>query len=261
MSIKYHVVTPDRYRVFSTHVKGLLQKFKAISTIAGLDKITTIDNLVSFSQQRLSLQKHITSISANDVFYILKFDSNGDVIDPDTPAGAPINLLTTTVLPSLADVEKSTFFYNKRGTAFNQENLSWTYESTRNSCDRALQEIIDAKMLKYTSLQYFGPLYYYHLINQMTNVDSKAVCAITQELGNLKLTDQEGQSVAHAVKLIRSTLHWLEMVQMVPPDITTIVMDIFESCTVPDFQLYLKTLQTNAPWMTSNSPQMTFSLR
>ena len=176
----------DRSRVFSTHVKGLLQKFKAISTIAGLDKITTIDNLVSFSQQRLSLQKHIASISANDVFYILKFDSHGDVIDPDTPAGAPINLLTTTVLPSLVDVEKSTFFYNKRGTSFNQENLSWTYESIRNSCDKALQEIIDAKMLKYTSSQYFGPLYYYHLINQMTNVDSKAVRAITQELSSLK---------------------------------------------------------------------------
>jgi hypothetical protein len=33
---------------------------------------------------------------------------------------------------------------------------------------------------------------------------------------------------------------------MVPPDIDTIVLDILETCTVPDFALFLKTLSTNA---------------
>jgi hypothetical protein len=36
------------------------------------------------------------------------------------------------------------------------------------------------------------------------------------------------------------------MVNMVPPDIDAIVLDILETCTVPDFQLFLKTLATNA---------------
>jgi len=36
---------------------------------------------------------------------------------------------------------------------------------------------------------------------------------------------------------------------MVPPDIDAIVHDILETCTVPDFQLYLKTLITNASLM------------
>ena len=36
------------------------------------------------------------------------------------------------------------------------------------------------------------------------------------------------------------------MIKMVPPDIDAIVYDILETCTVPDFQLYLKTLVTNA---------------
>ena len=102
-----------------------------ISTIARLNKISTIDNLVSFSQQRLGLQKHICGISANDVFFVLKFDVLGEVINPDSQEGPPVNLLTTTLFPSLQDVERSTRFYNSRGSAFNRENLAWTYEFIR----------------------------------------------------------------------------------------------------------------------------------
>jgi hypothetical protein len=40
----------------------------------------------------------------------------------------------------------------------------------------------------------------------MTTVDSKAIQAITQELTNLKITDQEGESIARICKLIRSTI-------------------------------------------------------
>ena len=101
-------------------------------------------------------------------------------------------------------------------------------------------------MLKYNSFERFGPLYYYELVQQMTTVDSKAVRAITQELTSLKIADQEGQSIAKVVKIIRSTIIWLEMVKMLPPDIDAIVYDILETCTVTDFQLFLKTMSTNA---------------
>ena len=33
---------------------------------------------------------------------------------------------------------------------------------------------------------------------------------------------------------------------MLPPDIDAIVYDILDTCTVPDFQLFLKTLSANA---------------
>jgi hypothetical protein len=37
-------------------------------------------------------------------------------------------------------------------------------------------------MLQYQTSDYFGPLYYYHLIHQMSNVDSKVVCSITKDI-------------------------------------------------------------------------------
>ena len=212
-----------------------------------MDEISTIQNITSFAGQRLELQKHITSISVHPVFLILKFDGDGKLIDPDSILGTPINLLSINSLPPISDVERSTLLHYKRGSSFNQENLVWSLEAVRNSCDKDLQTIIDAKMLKYKSSERFGPLYYYELVRLMTDVDSKAVRAITQELTSLKIPDLEGQSIANAASTIRSTVIWLEMVKMVPPDIdASIVYDILETCTIPDFQLYLKTLMTNA---------------
>ncbi len=75
----------------------------------------------------------------------------------------------------------------------------------------------------------------------MTDVNSKTIRGITQELTALKVINQEGQSIAKTASIIRSTLIWLEMVNMVPPDIDAIVLDM-ETCTVPDFALFLKTL-------------------
>ena len=236
----------DKSKVYANFIKGSTNKFKASSTIVGLDEISTIENITSFSELRLELQKHITGISVHPVFLILKFDDFGNPIDPDSPKGAPTNLLSVNSLPTLSDVEKSVLFHHKRGSAFNHENLVWSFEAVRNSCDKELQSIIDAKMLKYKSSERFGPLYYYELVQQMTNVDSKAVRAITRELTSLNVAELEGQSIANVASTIRSTLIWLEMVNMVPPDIDAVVYDILETCTVPDFQLYLKTLITNA---------------
>ena len=237
----------DKNKVYQAFAKGITSKFKATSTVVGLDDVSTIDNIISFAQLRLELQKHITSISAHSVFLILKFDANtNQLVNPDTSDGSPINLLSTNVLPPLSQVEQSTFFHYRRGSSFNQQNLAWTFEAIRNSCDKDLQAILDAKMLKYKVSERFGPMLYYELVLQMTNVDSKAVRSITQELSSLKVINHDGQSIAKVAKIIRSTIIWLEMVNMLPPDIDAMVVDILETCTVPDFQLFFKTLCANA---------------
>ena len=237
----------DKNKIYQAFIKGIPSKFKATSTVVGLDDVSTIDNIISFAQLRLELQKHITSVSAHSVFLILNFDpTTNQLINPDSQSGKPVNLLSTNVLPPIAQVEQSTLFHYRRGSSFNQQNLTWTFEAIRNSCDKDLQSILDAKMLKYKVSERFGPMLYYELVLQMTNVDSKAVRSITRELSCLKITDHDGQSIAKVAKIIRSTIIWLEMVQMLPPDIDAMVVDILETCTVPDFQLFFKTLCANA---------------
>ena len=156
---RLHLTLSDKNKICVSFSKGTLSKFKASSTMVGLDEVSTINNIMSFDQLCLELQRHITSISAHSVFLILKFNNDGTLIDLDTAAGAPVNIvLSATVLPSLVDIVRSTFFHFKRGSFFNQENVAWTYEAIRNSCDKDLQVIIDAKILKYRPIERFGPL-------------------------------------------------------------------------------------------------------
>ena len=107
-----------RNKIYTTFSKGLSSKFKASSTIVGLDEISTIENIMSFSQLRLELQRHITAVAAHPVFLILKFTTGGSLIDPDTAAGKPVNILSATVLSSLDDVVRSTFYHFLHGSPF-----------------------------------------------------------------------------------------------------------------------------------------------
>ena len=146
-------------KVYANFSKGDTNKFKASSTIVGLDKILTIENITSFAELRLELQKHITCISIHPVF--LKFHEDGNVIDLDSPEGTPVNLLSVDTLPTLPDVEKSTLFHYKGGSSFNKKNLVWSLDAVRNFCDKELLAITYAKMLKYKVSECFGRLYYY----------------------------------------------------------------------------------------------------
>jgi hypothetical protein len=76
----------DKGKLYATFIKGSLSKFKAASTIVGLEEISTIESISSFAQLRIELQKHITSVSVHPVFLILKFDADGNLIDPDSEA-------------------------------------------------------------------------------------------------------------------------------------------------------------------------------
>jgi hypothetical protein len=118
----------------------------------------------------------MTSISAHPVLLILKFDSLGNHIDPDFTFEKPSNFPSLNILPSLAEVKSSTFYNFRRGKKFNQEDLLWYFGVVRNSCDKELQAILDAEMHKY------GPLYYFHLVHHMTNMNHRAIRTIKQEL-------------------------------------------------------------------------------
>jgi hypothetical protein len=96
------------------------------------------------------------------------------------------------ILPPLAEIERSMRFYHRCGSTFNRENLAWSLEAVCNSCNNEIQTILDAKMLQYKASERFGPLYYYELVRQVTDIESKAIRSITQELKMLKVTDQEG---------------------------------------------------------------------
>jgi hypothetical protein len=59
--------TTDKGKLYATFVKGSASKFKAASTIVGLEEISTIENISSFAQLCIELQKHILSFSSSNL--------------------------------------------------------------------------------------------------------------------------------------------------------------------------------------------------
>jgi hypothetical protein len=65
------LVPTDKAKIHATFIKGINNKLRGADTILGMGEVTTIANVISFSQLQVELQKHITSIYVHSVFYIL----------------------------------------------------------------------------------------------------------------------------------------------------------------------------------------------
>lgn len=247
----------DRAKTQAYFRKGVPSKdlhFKALSSSSELKNMMSLDNLVSVGSQQTALRDHIYSISAQGVFYILKFKTTIDtttgtetilLVDVDTPDGTPTDLLDCTELPELEDVITSCKHYIAYGSDFQVENLKWTYDAILNSCDKALRVILQSKMLKCPELK-FGPIVFWFLIQQLTSADDSTIRAVTEEMTKINIADTPGQSITAAVAQIRAAINWLERVNMVPKDIVPIIKDIMGTCNVPSFMSYFSALITNA---------------
>jgi hypothetical protein len=58
---------------------------------------------------------------------------------------------------------------------------------------------------------------------------------VTQNIVDLKMDKFVGESLRMAYKSIRVSFKWLRRVRKMPADPDTIVMNILETCTVPEY--------------------------
>jgi hypothetical protein len=101
-------------------------------------------------------------------------------------------------------------------------------------------------MEKYDKISRTGPMLYAHLLEQLTSSSPDAIRKVTQNIVDLKLDKFEGESIPMVCKSIRACFKWLDMVHKMPIDPETIVVNILETCTVPEYLRYLETLKVHA---------------
>jgi hypothetical protein len=128
----------ERAKIQTQFYKGVLCKdlhFKAITLANNLKEMMSLNNLVSSNEQKSALISHISSISAHDVFCVLKIartiGSSGNtiinLIDPaDTPAGTPLDLFKCVDLPDLDKVVTSCNCTMSFRSDLQVKNLKWT---------------------------------------------------------------------------------------------------------------------------------------
>jgi hypothetical protein len=221
-------------------------KFKPLIDLNGLDSLLTMDNIVGFNTLKDDLENYLSQHGLANVFYILKFDILGHPIDPSTSGGETINYLSNPQLTTLAEVEKTSEYLLLKGSIYHVENLRWSFEAIMNSCNQDLRVILKAKMERYNKVGRTGPILYAHLLAQLTSSSPQAVRKVTQNIVDLKMDKFEGESIPMACKSVRACYKWLDMVNKMPVDPETIILNIFESCTVPEFLRYIESLKTHS---------------
>jgi hypothetical protein len=214
----------------------------------------SLENLVSFDEQQNALISHLSSISTNGVFYILKLSiaispsGSGTLltlVDPDSAAGAPIDLLKCIELPDLEDGITSCNYIASYGSDMQLEDLKRTFEAILNSCDKTLPSILHSKMLKCPNMKY-GPIVYWFLLKQLTSAEDTVIWSIIIKMTNINIADSPGQSITSAVSKIRAAIRWLSRMNMVPKDIVAIVKIVMGTCNVPSFMSLFTAMITNA---------------
>jgi hypothetical protein len=237
----------EKGKLFKDATRGISpDKFKPLIDLSGLDSLLTMENIVGFNTLNDDLQKFLLQYGLTNVFYILKFDAAGELLNPSTPDGIAVNYLANPQGTTAAEVLKTSDYLLKKGSLYHVENLRWTYEAIMNSCDQDMRIILKSKMEKYEKTRRTGPVLYTHLLEQLTSSSPGAVRKVTQNIVDLKMDKFVGESIPMACKSIRASFKWLEMVRKMPADPDTIVMNIFETCTVPEYLRYLESLKTYA---------------
>ena len=56
------------------------------------------------------------------------------------------------------------FLSDVQGSKEHVENLEWSYQAIRNSCDEEMKQILDTKLIGVASEDLSGPLVYWHLL-------------------------------------------------------------------------------------------------
>jgi hypothetical protein len=200
-------------------------------------------NIVRFEDLTIKLYKYIAFYGLLNVFYIMEFDAIGQP--------CPFSESSKCVLVdyhSLEDYEikESVDYFLCFGSEYHQENLKWSYDAILNSCTPDLRDILAGKMQVYSDDRKTGPILFMLLVRQLTNVSPQASCIMVNKVVGMKISDFEGESITLVNKTLNAAHKWLTMIHCLPPDFVLIVLDIYETTSVPYFARYLDTFKLHS---------------
>jgi hypothetical protein len=234
----------DRTKLWKEISRGMhLDKFRLVDELTGLESLVTMENIVRFEDLIIKLYKYIAFYGLLNVFYIMEFDAIG--------RPCPFSESSKCVLVdyhSLEDyeVEELVDYFLCFGSEYHQENLKWSYDAILNSCTPDLRDILAGKMQVYSDDRKTGPILFMLLVSQLTNVSPQASRIMVNKVIGMKMSDFEGKSITLVNKTLNAAHKWLTMIHHLPPDFVLIVLDIYETISVPYFARYLDTIELHS---------------
>lgn len=226
----------EREKLHVAAVSGLIAKF----------------GLLSMSDDKAQLQNTYNVTMRIHEFFekLTKFDMQGQFLqvvtpnpaDPTTTLAGKVNVLEEYPTLGTAEVRTSNKYYKEYGPDHMIQNLLWSQELLENSCETALRDKVTEQLLDVPSIEQGGPLFFLMMIKVITSTTEEATRAMIRKLTTMKISDLQGENVDKAISNVRIALTRLRTVNQVPNDIKKLLIELFQTTSVPGFNEVFKTL-------------------
>jgi hypothetical protein len=206
---------------------------------------STFTEVYDFESRMTNFQKRLHCYSLDGVFQIrTKLDGQGNIIG----SGEPVELFKKYRDVSLEQILQSNRFYHTYGTEEHLQDLVWSGQLLENSTESTdgLNDKIQAKMATYPEVQQGGPLYLKILIDLVTSLTHQAAASLVTSIRTLTLMDDSlaGEDIDLAVAYMRGVYHRLEVCNHIPPDMISIIVDVFATASTKQFAETFTSLRT-----------------
>ena len=200
-----------------------------------------LDATYSLAMRIEELRKRMTRVDIHDPFV--------NIVTPDPdPAhagrtlGDTSDLLRMYMVLTEEEIRESVRFYKTYGQDYDLQNLEWSQELLENSCESDLREKVMERMQAIPEIERGGPTFFHIMCAVLTSTSEDAVRSLTEKIQNMKLSDFQGEDVDKAVSQLRGAIARLTIIEKIPADINQQLIEVFQTSSVPDFNLVFHTL-------------------
>jgi hypothetical protein len=204
----------------------------------------TADN-AKFLVQVQNLQTQLKSLKAHMISYDI-YDVMTIVVPTDVRHTAAIENNTFNVfddhtrLHPMHVANSNTWFHRWVNNAYIQENMALTLRLLESNTDENLWSKCLEAYEEYHPIQQGGPLMAYLILQHIQDSSDMALEHLRAQIVSLDIGKLPGENVDQAVSLIKSTYRVLKCSSTqarsyVPVEFPKVVMEVFTTCTVPEF--------------------------
>ena len=162
----------------------------------------------------------------------------------ENPVGDPINLLEKYSSVTREQVLVSNLFDSHYGQDYDVENLRWSEEFLCNSCDPELRIKVQENLSTVDKECHGGPLFFHEMMSIIFTMTADETDNMRESLKTMTLQQFKGENVEKKITLLRSCLKRLHLIGQVPLNINDILIRIFQTSSVPEFNKAFDTLST-----------------
>jgi hypothetical protein len=251
---RYTMDASDRNALFKEAKKSILtEKFQQQSlTVTGDD---ILDDTVVLKDQLTKLMAHIKEYDMEDVFRIVEVST-----DDPTKIVKQTNLLThySSLTPKKVAFSNQwrRRYLDQASQPWIEDNLGLTFELIRNNTADSLYGKAMESYEQFEASERGGPLFLAIILDHLQRNTEEQCLSLAARIRNMKITDYPGEDVSKVVTLLRAAIRRLTdantvftvegeaMHKYLPTDLTKILLEIFQSSTVDEFNKIFSTLST-----------------